>query len=122
MIGFLSAAEYFKRVKEADVVLMPSHYEPFGLIAQEAMYLKRLVLVSTGGALAEFTDDDCAITVAPQDADSLHDGLIRAIDMLGTAQADALVEKAFERVQDYHPRNVVQRLERIYDDTIDGTV
>ncbi len=120
VVGNKSAADYFKLVEQADIVLMPSHYEPFGLIAQEAMYLKRLLLVSTGGALAEFTDDDCAITVAPKDADSLYQGLLRGLDMLGTPRADALVERAYERVQDFHPRNVVQRLERIYDDTLSG--
>jgi len=122
IVGPLSAADYFKWVEQADVVLMPSHYEPFGLIAQEAMYLKRLLLVSTSGALAEFTDDNCAITVAPQNVDSLHQGILRAIDMIGTAEADSLITRAFERIQDFHPRNVVQRLERIYDDTLDDSV
>lgn len=118
VVGPLAAADYFKRVEQADVVLMPSHYEPFGLIAQEAMYLKRLVLVSTGGALAEFTDDSCSFTVAPKDAESLYHGLMRALDMLGTPQADALIERAFERVQDFHPVNVVRQLEAIYDEAL----
>lgn len=112
--GLLSAREFFYLMAKCSIVAMPSHNEPFGLIAQEAMYLRKLLVAANRGGLAEFVGDDCAVMVTPGDVGSITAGLSRALDLLGSAAGERMLGLAGERVMEFHPRQVGQRLETIY--------
>lgn len=62
----------------ASAVAIPSLYEGFGLPALEGMASGVPVVASSGGALAEVVGD-AGVLVDPTDADSIHDGLERAL-------------------------------------------
>lgn len=112
--GLLGAKDFFDLMAKCSIVAMPSHNEPFGLIAQEAMYLKKLLVVANRGGLAEFVGDDCAVLVTPGDVASIEAGLRRALDLLGSDAGEHLLGQAGERVMEFHPERVGQRLEAIY--------
>jgi glycosyltransferase involved in cell wall biosynthesis len=92
--GFKDPAPY---VAEADVVLVPSRVEPFGLVAVEALLLGRPVVASRVGGLVEIIQDGrTGALVEPDDPRALADAIIRllsdeaAATALGAAgQADA---------------------------------
>ncbi len=56
--GFISDEERNKLYQAADVAVFPSLYEPFGIVALEAMVTKTPVIVSNVGGLAEFVKDE----------------------------------------------------------------
>lgn len=118
VIGKLSASTFFERMRRSDIVAMPSFDEPFGLIAQEAMALRRIPLVSQAGGLSEFTDRDCAVIVDPTDPASLRQGLERALELLKPEQAherNRLLANAQSRLALFHPKIVTAKLESAYD-------
>lgn len=63
--------------------------------------------------LRKFTDDDCAVVVAPRDA-----GLLNALDRLGDdaqVQRLSMLDRAAARVGRFSPGVVTAALERTYD-------
>lgn len=74
--GWLPEEQLHRLMASADAVVVPSIYEPFGLVALEAAALHTpLVLARTGG-LAEFADHDrTATTFTPGDVVSLVDAI-----------------------------------------------
>lgn len=52
--GFATGAELLKAYGETDIVIMPSKYEPFGLVGIEAMANGCLLLASTGLGMDEY--------------------------------------------------------------------
>ncbi|WP_442574759.1 glycosyltransferase family 4 protein [Microbacterium sp. F51-2R] len=61
--------------READVFCLPSRYEPYGLVIQEALAYGLPCLVSDRGALAEIAGD-AGLIVEAESVDSIHDGLL----------------------------------------------
>jgi glycosyltransferase involved in cell wall biosynthesis len=55
-------ADYYKR---AQVVVVPSYYEPFGIVALEAMACGRPIIASRVGGLEEFIEDGVQGFLAP---------------------------------------------------------
>ncbi|WP_448625440.1 glycosyltransferase family 4 protein [Geodermatophilus sp. URMC 64] len=75
--GFQDPAPY---VAAADVVLVPSLIEPFGLVAAEALLLGRPVVASRVGGLPEIIrDGETGLLVDPDDPRALADAIIRLL-------------------------------------------
>lgn len=89
----------------ADVVVVPSYYEPFGIVALEAMAAGTPVVTTTAGGLEEIvTSGVNGQKVAPGDASSLANGILyllkhkkEAGEM--AARAKELVAKVYSWVQ-----------------------
>lgn len=116
--GKLPAPAFLELMRKADIVAMPSFDESFGLVAQEAMALGRLLLVSQEGGLAEFTGPDCAVVVDPADPGSLEQGLWTALTLLRPEHArerGAMLARARARLSAFEPPVVVAELEKAYE-------
>lgn len=59
----------------ADLFVLPSHYEGYGMVVTEAVSAGLPVLTTTGGALAETLPAGAGITVPPDDVDALAEAL-----------------------------------------------
>ncbi|MEO7262883.1 MAG: glycosyltransferase family 4 protein [Jatrophihabitantaceae bacterium] len=65
--GFLDAAELARLLRAADLVVVPSLYEPFGMVALEAQLAGTPVAVSDTGGLAELVEPGrTGLRFAPQ--------------------------------------------------------
>lgn len=116
VLGEVAAPQFFDLMLAADMVTMPSYDEPFGLIAQEAMLLRKLLVVSSSGGLAEFTGPDCAVIIEPQDVMSLRRGLEAALNLLKAPEAlQEKLDQASQRVAAFFPAVVAGQLESVYD-------
>lgn len=78
--GFISDEERDKLYRCADVATFPSLYEPFGIVALEAMAACCPVVVAETGGLAEVVKlHETGLTVHPNDPGSLAWGIIHTL-------------------------------------------
>ncbi len=115
--GFLEDHELRLHYAAADVAVAPSIYEPFGLVAVEAMACGTPVVVGDTGGLREIVSDGHGLSFPPQDADELAD---RLVAVLGDDElAAALVAKGRRRIaQRYDWQTVALRTTRVYERAI----
>lgn len=73
--GELSPAEMAQAYAQADIFVVPSLYEGFGMVLAEAMARGLPIICTTGGAAARTVPDAAAIKVAPGDAPALAQAL-----------------------------------------------
>ena len=79
-VGWLPDAELHGLIAAADVLVVPSLYEPFGLVALEGAALGAPLAVARTGGLAEFVQDGVTGRVfEPGDAPGLADAVTGAI-------------------------------------------
>jgi len=84
--GFLSDEDLRRLYQVADVCVVPSMYEPFGITALEAMAAKTPLVASNTGGLSEIVEHDRTGTkVFPGNADSVAWGVTRVLLDLGYA-------------------------------------
>jgi len=77
-VGWLTPAQMEPYYRSADVLVIPSRWEGFGLTAVEAMRAGLAVIASRVGGLKEVVEDEITgILVPPGDAAALVDGLRR---------------------------------------------
>lgn len=78
--GFLQGSALRRLYRVADICVIPSLYEPFGITALEAMAAKCLVIASATGGLAEIVEDGrTGITVPPGNPEALAKGITKAL-------------------------------------------
>jgi glycogen synthase len=114
IVGFISDADRNRLLKVADVAVFPSLYEPFGIVALEAMAAQCPVVVSTVGGLAEVvTHEDTGITVYPDSVESLAWGILRTLSDPTSAKKRA--EKAYGIAkEEYNWDRIAARTAEIY--------
>jgi glycogen(starch) synthase len=121
-VGWLPEGELHAVVAAADVAIVPSRYEPFGLVALEAAALGTAVIVSDTGGLAEFADDGRrALLFPPGDHRALADAVCRALaDADGTRSRVRAARESLE--QQYSWPRVARLTDAVYDAAIaDGS-
>jgi glycogen(starch) synthase len=78
--GFISDEDRDRLFKIADCAVFPSLYEPFGIVALEAMAAKCPVVVSEVGGLRDVVQHaETGITVYPDDPGSLAWGIVHTL-------------------------------------------
>ncbi len=80
-VGYVPDYTRDRLFKVADVAVFPSLYEPFGIVALEAMAARTPVVVAETGGLAEVVRHaETGITVYPGDPDSLAWGILHTLE------------------------------------------
>lgn len=115
--GFLEDHELRLHYAAADVAVAPSIYEPFGLVAVEAMACGTPVVVGDTGGLREIVSGGHGLSFPPQDADELAERLVAVLD--DPALAAGLVARGRRRIaQRYDWQTVALRTTRVYERAI----
>ena len=110
-LGFVSLEEFFERI---DILIVPSHEEPFGIVLLEAMAAGIPVIATAGGGPLEIISSPFeGVLIPPRDPDALANAI-------QTAAADekrrlTLIRNARQRVETlFDIRAVVPRIEDEY--------
>lgn len=69
--------------RDADLLVVPSHYEGYGMVVTEALARALPMIATTGGALADTVPPAAALQVPPGDPDALAGALCRWFDEPG---------------------------------------
>jgi glycosyltransferase involved in cell wall biosynthesis len=98
----------------ADVSVVPSLFEPFGIVALEAMAAKSPVVVSDTGGLGEIVDHDVdGVKVYANNPDSLAWGITKVL--ADEKHAEHIGSNAFEKIQEkYNWNRIAQQTENMY--------
>lgn len=117
ILGLISHEELLDEIQKADIVVIPSLKEAFGLLALEALYLSKLIVASNVGGLAELLTSECAILTEPGSVKSLANGLKKAIALatIKSNNVSNLREKAHAVARKYTPDVITRKLEEHYD-------
>ncbi len=110
-VGFISNEDRNRFYKIATCAVFPSLYEPFGIVALEAMALHCPVIVSDVGGLSEIiTHGENGITVYPDNAESISWGVARYINY--PELGERCGERAFKHVELLYNWGRIARLTR----------
>jgi glycogen synthase len=98
--GFVEDDDLVRILKSSDVVAIPSRFEPFGIIALEAMAAGAPVVVSNVGGLAEIVEDSVdGLEVEPDSPGSIAEATVRLLGDRGLAAS--LAEKGRSKAESY---------------------
>jgi D-inositol-3-phosphate glycosyltransferase len=98
----------------AEVVVVPSHYESFGMVALEAMACAAPVVVSQVGGLAYLVQDGVnGFSVPVDDAQALADRL--ALLLTDPQLRQELGRRAAESAREYAWENIAARMLKLYE-------
>ena len=106
--------------RSADVFVVPSYYEPFGLVVLEGMASKVPVIASSVGGLAiTIKDGKTGLLFEPRNALSLQEKIMELYK--SESLASVLVQNAFEEIsKNYSWQNVTEKIAVIYNSLITG--
>src|SRR5213594_1382155 len=97
--GFVDQEKLVSLYNSCDAFVLPSHYEPFGMVALEAMASRVPVVVSDVGGLSEIVEDGVTgVKVPSSDPHALAEGILRVLD--NRELSERLKENAYRAVQE----------------------
>jgi glycosyltransferase involved in cell wall biosynthesis len=114
-MGFVEDEILLRLQKCADVSVVPSLFEPFGIVALEAMAAKSPVVVSDIGGLSEIVDhDSTGLKAYPNNPDSLAWGITKIL--LDENYKNYIRDNAYRKVQEkYDWERIAEQTKRIYE-------
>lgn len=113
--GFISDADKRMLYQATDVAVFPSLYEPFGIVALEAMAARSPVVVSNVGGLSEVVENHVTgMTAQPGNAESLAWAIQHTLGRPDWAAARA--ENAYRRIGDnFNWKRIATRTREVYE-------
>ena len=109
LTGFISDEDRDRLFKIAGCAVFPSLYEPFGIVALQAMAAKCPVVVSDVGGLAEVVKHaETGITIYPDNPESLAWGIVHTLQH--PTWSAKRVENAYREVRELYNWDRIARL------------
>ncbi len=99
LAGFVDEKKLVSLYNSSDVFVLPSHYEPFGMVVLEAMASRIPVVVSDVGGLSEIVEDGVTgVKVPAYNPSALAEGILRVLE--DRELSEQLKENAYRAVQE----------------------
>lgn len=116
--GFVDDDTLRKLQRCADVSVVPSFFEPFGIVALEAMAARSPVVVSDTGGLSEIVNHDVdGVKVYTGNPDSLAWGITRALT--NEQYANTIRKNAYQKIlEKYNWEKIGQQTKNLYENVL----
>ncbi|WP_053073723.1 glycosyltransferase family 4 protein [Bacillus sp. LL01] len=117
-IGFLNEVEKATMLQQCDILVVPSLYEPFGIVAIEGMAAgKPVIAAMTGGLSSIIEDEETGLLFNPGDGLDLSEKI--KFSLGNPSVCATLGEKAMKEVkQKYNWEDVRDQTEAVYETTV----
>jgi glycogen(starch) synthase len=117
--GFVDEKSLLKLQKVSDVSVVPSLFEPFGIVALEAMAAKSPVVVSDTGGLSEIVEHDVTgVKVYPNNTESLAWGITKVL--LDDTYRKRLQANAYKTIlEKYDWDKIAEQTRLLYESVLD---
>jgi len=118
-MGPIDEEEKKQALASADVVVVPSLYEGFGIVILEAMAAgKPIVATKTGGALDMIENKGNGLLVEIADSQQLADSIVKVL--VNDKIAKNLSKSASRKVLEYDWRKIAMRILGLYEEIVEG--
>lgn len=112
-IGEVRGSTKHSYFRASDVYCLPSHFEPFGIVALEAMKYDAAVLASRCGGTSDFVNDGInGLLVSPRNVDEIASALVRLYK--DTDLRNRLIENGQETVKRFSISRIVDEYIDLY--------
>jgi len=117
-IGYVNEREKATLLRRCDMLIVPSSYEPFGIVAIEGMAAGKPVIASrTGGLSSIINDGETGLVFDPGDVSGLSENISTLME--DPTLCAKLGEKALNEVkQKYNWEDVRDQTEAVYETTV----
>ncbi|WP_248137865.1 glycosyltransferase [Bacillus infantis] len=114
-LGMMPQADLAKWMSAAELFVLPSHLEGFGLVALEAMSCHTPVVAANVGGLTYLLQDGSGLLVEPANPESLAEGMLAVLEN-PKLKAD-FVLKGEQLAKENAEERIIEKLEKIYNHT-----
>ncbi len=116
-LGFIPDSERIELLKSADVLVIPSIYEPFGIVALEGMTAGVPVVASNVGGLSEIIEHDRTGMLAYSENPESFAWCVNKV-LSDHGYADWIIENAKKKVnEEYSWESVARKVSEVYKKT-----
>ena len=112
--GPVPDADKWHKYAAADLFVLPTHSENFGIVVAEALAAEVPVLTTTGTPWQELEDNDCGWWVAPE-PDAIHDALATALRQADTERSEMGARGRELVTSTYTWQAVGERMKKVYE-------
>ena len=104
--GYLPEKDFLPYFNVSEVLVIPSTYEPFGIVALEGMATKTPIVVSDVGGLSEIVDHGwTGMKVPPENSETLADAII--ILLKNEQLRKQIIQKAIEKLKHVYDWSII---------------
>jgi len=107
----LSNPEVLHQYEQADLIVLPSTYEGFGMPILEAQAVGRPVLTSNLSSMPEVAGD-AACLVDPYQVEEIRNGIVKII--CDDEYRNELIKRGFENIKRYNPEQIATEYYQLY--------
>jgi len=116
-VGNISNRKLHFFCSASDIMVIPSYYEPFGLVALEGMASKIPIVASRVGGLMNIIEDaKDGFLFKPRNPLSLKEKILLIYNSQELRQK--LIQNAYEKVKNYSWKSMVKKIDAIYKNLI----
>ncbi|MFB4161650.1 glycosyltransferase [Geomicrobium sp. JSM 1781026] len=113
--GTKSQDELANFMTHADIFVLPSHIEGFGLVALEAMATGTPVVASRVGGLPSLLSHGAGVLVEPQNPNSLAEGISSLLN--NDSEFQEIITAGYKKADQYDSEKIIEQVVNIYYDT-----